>query len=57
MIKNLKISILIFLIVTLSSCQRIIDSVIDVAILSVVGPIVIILFVLIIAIFNSNKKK
>ena len=55
--KNLIISISIFLIFTLSSCQRIIDSVIDVAILSVVGPIVIILFVLIIAIFNSNEKK
>jgi hypothetical protein len=54
--KNLIISISIFLIFTLSSCQRIIDSVIDVAILSVVGPIVIILFVLIIGIFNSNKK-
>lgn len=57
MIKNPKISISIFLLVTLSSCQQIIDSIIDVAILSVVGPIVIILLAIIIGFFNSNNNK
>ena len=55
--KNFRIWILFFLAVTLSSCQRIIDDVIDLAIISVVAPIVIILVALIFVFFKSDKKK
>jgi hypothetical protein len=57
MIKNFKIVILISLLLILSSCQEIIDSYVDLAIISVIGPIAIVLFALIIGFLFSNKKK